>query len=66
MILYSATQFYTCWRVQEYGYADAIIGTHTNRGLRQAFHKLFTKEPGGGGKEEIKFHDGAQLLAKSY
>lgn len=36
-------------------YADAIIGAHSNRGLWQAFHKLFTKEPGGGEKEKSNF-----------
>lgn len=44
MILYNTTQFYTCWRVQGPGYADAIIGAHASRVLRQAFQGLFTKE----------------------
>lgn len=66
MVLYNTAQLYTCWKMRGHGYVDAIIGAHANRGALASISGLFTKDPGGGVKEEIKFHDGAPLLVKSY
>lgn len=41
-------QFYTCWRVQGHGYADAIIGAHANRELWQAFQDCLQRSQGEG------------------
>lgn len=66
MVWYNTTQLYTCWRVKGHGYVDAIIGAHANRGALASISGAVYKGARGRGKEEIKFHDGAPLLRKSY